>query len=608
MRPHALLAILVRRIEKQRLIKFPDDVDFPQNSSTNSSDTKTLDEAERILQEINKINHALGYIRKQPDKSKLPHILDSSQYLFPKPATQPFHQQNHQASGVNGGTILIPSIRSMPLGGQNAIPYVNPRPTEKKIRIFYKSLAMKDNYIFRPNQVIVPDPGDKNEQWKLPTHFAIPLQLYKYNKKEYIQTNAPQEFRAKGYKIVGDVDNFYSRTKSKNLATNDTKVKPSTKYHLFFLPQEIALVEDSQRNKIEISEMTSKAKQNQSTQGSNMREEKVVGIQRPYKIQASATSSSSDSNLNTNVTTQIIRKRVIPKPIREKEPILSEETEEHLTLGSTINSNSNNPHVNTNINSNSKPTFNISPKPNSNFINSRPGILNFPNVGNIPRPGDHKNITAGNAIKSAFQNIFKIPFLQDNKPDIATGESGQTLQISPKPTFTAQAYQPTPTFYEIVGTQPPQKGNDYQWDDETSNSASDDEESSSNEHEEKNIFSNHHNAEQKTQMEAFKQGGIIIQRLKVRKGGIAIAGPGGVATAGSGGTAIVGPGGYALTHPRSLTIAGPGAKVIAIPSNVDLIDALERTNLAEKSIPREGKVVATGPTVYYSPSTGVGII
>ena len=104
--------------------------------------------------------------------------------------------------------------------------------------------------------------------------------------------------------------------------------------------------------------------------------------------------------------------------------------------------------------------------------------------------------------------------------------------------------------------------------------------------------------------EALKQGGIIIQKLKVRRGGIAIAGPGGVATAGSGGTAIVGPGGYALTHPRSLTIAGPGAKVIAIPSDVDLKDALQRTNLKDQSFPEEGKIVATGPTVYYSPGTG----
>lgn len=76
----------------------------------------------------------------------------------------------------------------------------------------------------------------------------------------------------------------------------------------------------------------------------------------------------------------------------------------------------------------------------------------------------------------------------------------------------------------------------------------------------------------KQQLQTFKEGGIIIQRLRVRHGGIAIAGPGGVATAGkssrkiefflvfyiiqryfisgSGGTAIVGPSGIAITHPR----------------------------------------------------------
>lgn len=54
----------------------------------------------------------------------------------------------------------------------------------------------------------------------------------------------------------------------------------------------------------------------------------------------------------------------------------------------------------------------------------------------------------------------------------------------------------------------------------------------------------------KQQLQTFKEGGLIIQRLRVRHGGIAIAGPGGVATAGSGGTAIVGPNGIALTHPR----------------------------------------------------------
>jgi Domain of unknown function (DUF4774) len=54
----------------------------------------------------------------------------------------------------------------------------------------------------------------------------------------------------------------------------------------------------------------------------------------------------------------------------------------------------------------------------------------------------------------------------------------------------------------------------------------------------------------KQQLQTYKEGGLIIQRLKVRRGGIAIAGPGGVATAGSGGTAIVGPNGIAFTHPR----------------------------------------------------------
>uniref|UniRef100_A0A182Q3T8 DUF4774 domain-containing protein n=1 Tax=Anopheles farauti TaxID=69004 RepID=A0A182Q3T8_9DIPT len=76
--------------------------------------------------------------------------------------------------------------------------------------------------------------------------------------------------------------------------------------------------------------------------------------------------------------------------------------------------------------------------------------------------------------------------------------------------------------------------------------------------------------------------GLIIQRLRVRQGGIAIAGPGGVATAGSGGTAIVGPNGTAITHPRSLTIAGPGAKVYAVPETVDLAKTI---NATKRSLP-----------------------
>uniref|UniRef100_A0A182RR60 DUF4774 domain-containing protein n=1 Tax=Anopheles funestus TaxID=62324 RepID=A0A182RR60_ANOFN len=90
--------------------------------------------------------------------------------------------------------------------------------------------------------------------------------------------------------------------------------------------------------------------------------------------------------------------------------------------------------------------------------------------------------------------------------------------------------------------------------------------------------------------------GLVIQRLRVRQGGIAIAGPGGVATAGSGGTAIVGPNGTAITHPRSLTIAGPGAKVYAVPETVDLAKTI---NATKRSLPLDAVLVASGPVVYY---------
>lgn len=91
-------------------------------------------------------------------------------------------------------------------------------------------------------------------------------------------------------------------------------------------------------------------------------------------------------------------------------------------------------------------------------------------------------------------------------------------------------------------------------------------------------------------------GGIVIQRLRVRQGGIAIAGPGGIATAGSGGTAIVGPNGTAITHPRSLTIAGPGAKIYAVPESVDLGKTI---NATKRSLPLDAVLVANGPVVYY---------
>ncbi|KAG4077584.1 hypothetical protein HA402_003011 [Bradysia odoriphaga] len=117
----------------------------------------------------------------------------------------------------------------------------------------------------------------------------------------------------------------------------------------------------------------------------------------------------------------------------------------------------------------------------------------------------------------------------------------------------------------------------------------------------KGPFSSFLNSQKEQVLEALREGGIIIQRLRVKEGGIAIAGPGGVATAGSGGTAIVGPGGIALTHPRSLAIAGPGAKVIAVPENVDLARLALRSNA--RQLPIEGEVVATGPIIYYNPPT-----
>lgn len=119
----------------------------------------------------------------------------------------------------------------------------------------------------------------------------------------------------------------------------------------------------------------------------------------------------------------------------------------------------------------------------------------------------------------------------------------------------------------------------------------------------KGPFSSYFNNQKEQVVEALKQGGVIIQRLRVRNGGIAIAGPNGVATAGSGGTAIVGPGGIALTHPRSLTIAGPGARVIAVPETTDLQELALRSSARDLSSSFDGLVVATGPVVYYSPDT-----
>ncbi|XP_049865834.1 uncharacterized protein LOC126366671 [Pectinophora gossypiella] len=70
--------------------------------------------------------------------------------------------------------------------------------------------------------------------------------------------------------------------------------------------------------------------------------------------------------------------------------------------------------------------------------------------------------------------------------------------------------------------------------------------------------------------------GFFINRLKVRRGGVAIAGPGGVATAGRGGTAIVGPGGLAYTQPGGLAVAGPAARIVALSPDTDLNSVVTR--------------------------------
>lgn len=95
--------------------------------------------------------------------------------------------------------------------------------------------------------------------------------------------------------------------------------------------------------------------------------------------------------------------------------------------------------------------------------------------------------------------------------------------------------------------------------------------------------------------------GPRIFKLKVRKGGVAIAGPGGIATAGSGGTAIVGPGGTAYTTQDGTAVVGPGGRVIEIPSNFHTtkIEARTSQNPDEVYIPPGGRILANGPFVYY---------
>lgn len=100
--------------------------------------------------------------------------------------------------------------------------------------------------------------------------------------------------------------------------------------------------------------------------------------------------------------------------------------------------------------------------------------------------------------------------------------------------------------------------------------------------------------------------GFFINKLRVRKGGVAIAGPGGIATAGRGGTAIVGPGGLAYTKPGGLAIAGPHARVVALSPYDDTLPSIFRPHhhgydFRSLNSVREGKIVATGPVIYYHP-------
>nr|CAD7263874.1 unnamed protein product [Timema shepardi] len=104
-----------------------------------------------------------------------------------------------------------------------------------------------------------------------------------------------------------------------------------------------------------------------------------------------------------------------------------------------------------------------------------------------------------------------------------------------------------------------------------------------------------------------KGAGPFITRLVVRRGGVSIAGPGGVATAGSGGTAIVGPGGVAYTSPNGLAVVGPGGKVVSLPSGLDVVFTQDNSTSNDfdgsqprvAKIPPGGRLLATGPIVYY---------
>lgn len=88
-------------------------------------------------------------------------------------------------------------------------------------------------------------------------------------------------------------------------------------------------------------------------------------------------------------------------------------------------------------------------------------------------------------------------------------------------------------------------------------------------------------------------------KLKVRKGGVAIAGPGGIATAGSGGTAIVGPGGTAYTTREGTAVVGPGGRVVHVPQFPIYAKSVNEEKPREFDVPPRSQVVAEGPSIYF---------
>uniref|UniRef100_A0A1B0AEU4 DUF4774 domain-containing protein n=1 Tax=Glossina pallidipes TaxID=7398 RepID=A0A1B0AEU4_GLOPL len=590
-------------IEKQKLVKFPEEFvaekaveldsmlttsRIATTATTKATATATTkiplntSETKRILDEIEKINQALGYVKK-PEPSKVPILLDSSQYLFS-------NVQNFPTKTTNGDTLFFPSIRAI----KSQISYdrnnqrssktpereVLETPANTKSNEFIKDVSRvpekNSHQSQRPSLIYFkPYPTlelKQTEPLQTPkTHFVIPVKLYKQSSRQQLLENiSPKDYQLKGYKIVGDFQNFYNKTNDIKQTVVPIKTKSAIKYHLLLVPQ--ALLMEQQARTVD-KDVKAIAEQNKLNANAG-REEKVK--KSSHKTQ---TLALIDAN-----NTQNVSRRTDSKP--ESTQLNSID---NLTKVSTLT-----PFV----------TTAISPVAQQNVHRTQFG-----------------NKTGSNTVKTAFQHIFKFPFRPEARPQQQQQQQQQQgavpLKIPQKLQYTSLAAS-NPLVSGTLNKYPQQQSDlhytDYKWEDENANDcdrssasdSSDDDES--HEMSENKFLAHHHHAQKhEVQKEALKQAGIVIQKLKVRKGGVAIAGPGGVATAGSGGTAIVGPGGYALTHPRSLTIAGPGAKVIAIPSNVDLKDALRRTNLLNQTWPREGRIVATGPTVYYAPPTAIDV-